>query len=245
MKLLKFVYKSFLTGMPFLTYNPVNKIPFHAPFDVLPESLYINYKLNQNQYETVSNYVKSKNLDFQLLPIKIQPFENPNYYLSLNIYNCTSPLFMNDNGMTRFEINTYVSNKFKKGTLIIDYLSNSLSMDPVNVFKNSISMNYNDGNIIGKSDYIFLNTSIDISPKNPNFVIDNDLVKYSDIIYYTNGIYDKLFYDSSLTEATLKIPKIKHISFNYLNLTFNRPDSIFYFKNKINFVGAVWFNLLN
>ena len=44
MKILKFVYKSFLTGMPFITYNPITRIPFHAPFDVMPESLYINYK---------------------------------------------------------------------------------------------------------------------------------------------------------------------------------------------------------
>ena len=29
-----------------------------------------------------------------------------------------------------------------------------------------------------------------------------------------------------------------------LNITFTRPDSIFYFKNKINFVGGVWDNLL-
>lgn len=245
MKILKFVYKSFLTGMPFLTYNPITSIPFHAPFDVMPESLYINYKLNNLQYETVNNYINKKNSDFTLVPIRISAHDTPSYYLSLNIYNCTSPIFMNDNGMTRFEINTYVTNKHQKGTLIIDYLSNALSMDPVNIFKNSIPLEYNNGEIIGIDNNILLNASLNLSDKDSQFYIDKDLAKFSDIIFYTNGIYDKLFYDTSLTEALVKIPKIRNLRFDYINLTFSRPDSIFYFKNEINFVGAVWQNLFN
>ena len=245
MKILKFVYKSFLTGMPFLTYNPITSIPFHAPFDVMPESLYINYKLNNLQYETLNNYINKKNSDFTLLPIRISQHDTPSYYLSLNIYNCTSPIFMNDNGMTRFEINTYVTNKHQKGTLIIDYLSNALSMDPVNIFKNSIPLEYSNGEIIGIDNNILLNASLSLSDKDSQFYIDKDLAKFSDIIFYTNGIYDKLFYDTSLTEALVKIPKIRNLRFDYINLTFSRPDSIFYFKNQINFVGAVWQNLFN
>lgn len=245
MKILKFVYKSFLTGMPFITYNPITRIPFHAPFDVMPESLYINYKLNNLQYETLNNYINKKNSDFTLLPIRISQHDTPSYYLSLNIYNCTSPIFMNDNGMTRFEINTYVTNKHQKGTLIIDYLSNALSMDPVNIFKNSIPLEYSNGEIIGIDNNILLNASLSLSDKDSQFYMDKDLAKFSDVIFYTNGIYDKLFYDTSLTEALVKIPKIRNLRFDYINLTFSRPDSIFYFKNQINFVGAVWQNLFN
>lgn len=245
MKLLKFVYKSFMTGMPLLTYNPLTMVPFHAPFDVLPESLYINYKLNNLQYQSLSNYIQNINPEFKLEPIKININDNPSYYLSLNIYNCTSPLFFNENGMTRFELNTYVNNGIQKGTLIIDYMSNSLSMDPVNIFKDPIPLSYESGKIIGKSEHIFLNTTLTLTNKDYNFYAHKDLSKYSDIVYYSNGIYDKLFYDSTLTEAPLKIPQIRYIYFNYLNTTFNRPDSIFYFKNKINFVGSVWDNLFD
>jgi hypothetical protein len=152
---------------------------------------------------------------------------------------------MNDNGMTRFEINTYVTNKQQKGTLIIDYISSALSMDPVNIFKNSIPLKYNNGEIIGIDDNILLNASLNLSDKDSQFYLDKDLAKFSDIIYYTNGIYDKLFYDTSLTEAFVKVPKIQNLRFDYINLTFSRPDSIFYFKNEINFVGAVWQNLFH
>ena len=118
-------------------------------------------------------------------------------------------------------------------------------MDPVNIFKNSIPLKYNNGEIIGIDDNILLNASLNMSDKDIQFYIDKDLAKFSDIIFYTNGIYDKLFYDTSLTEAIVKIPKIRNLQFDYINLTFSRPDSIFYFKNEINFVGAVWQNLFN
>ena len=243
MKLLKFVYRSFMTGMPLLTYNPISRVPFHAPFNVLPESLYINYKLNSLQFEKLNSHIKKINPKFTLEPIKINIHDNPSYYLSLNIYNCTSPLFLNENGMTRFEINTYVNNGLNRGTLIVDYMSNSLSMDPVNIFKDPIPLSYKSGEIIGKTDNILLNTSLILSKKDPDFLADPDLAKYSDYIYYSNGIYDKLFYDTSLIGAPLKVPKIKNLKFEYLNISYTRPDSIFYFKNKINFVGSVWDNL--
>ena len=105
-------------------------------------------------------------------------------------------------------------------------------MDPVNIFKNSIPLKYNNGEIIGIDDNILLNASLNLSDKDSQFYLDKDLAKFSDIIYYTNGIYDKLFYDTSLTEAFVKVPKIQNLRFDYINLTFSRPDSIFYFKRE-------------
>ena len=79
--------------------------------------------------------------------------------------------------------------------------------------------------------------------KDARFYPADDLSYYSDIIYYANGIYDKLYYDSTLTNAVLKIPKIISLNFTYLNITFSKPESIFYFQNQIDFVGSVWENL--
>ncbi len=232
-----------MTGMPLITYNPLSKVNFHAPFTVNPESLYINYRLTQNQLSVIKEYVKKRNPYFELEPIRMTVYDKPEYYLSLNIYNCTSPLFLNDDGMTRFEINTYVTDGIAKGTLIMDYLSNALSMDPINVFKDPTPISYVNGSIIGKVDNISLIGNISISTKDPTFEVANDLSYYSDVIYYANGIYDKLYYDSTLTNAVLKIPKVISLNFTYLNLTFGKPESIFYFRNQIDFVGSVWENL--
>ena len=95
------------------------------------------------------------------------------YYLSLNIYNCTSPVFLNDKVTTRFEINTYVNDECRKGTLIIDYLSNELSMDPVNIFKRLSSLSYSNDKIVGKSkkQQIFLETIVKTDYKMINICI--------------------------------------------------------------------------
>ena len=187
-----------MTGMPLITYNPLSNVNFHAPFTVNPESLYINYRLTNTQYNVVNEYVKARNPRFIMEPIRIAEYDKPEYYLSLNIYNCSSPLFLNDAGMTRFEINTYVTDGKRKGTLIMDYMSNALSMDPVNIFKDAVPIYYHNGSIGGKVDNIYLNTTIMIALKDPRFYPADDLSYYSDIIYYSNGIYDKLYYDSTL-----------------------------------------------
>ena len=246
MKFLRFFYNGLLAGMPSVVYNPFTKANIHVPFKVLPKSLYINYKLNSFQKNAVQNYISEKNLNFNMEPIALEVSEEPAYYLSLNIYNCTSPVFLNDKETTRFEINTYVNDNCNKGTLIIDYLSNELSMDPVNIFKRLSSLKYKNGEIIGKSKsqniYLYTNLSVDLS-NDEYYIIQDDLMDYSDNIFYTNGIYDKLFYDASLTRASLRIPQVHNLTFSFLNMTFNNPHSIFYFEDQIDFVGGVWYNI--
>ena len=127
---LKFVYSGLLTGMPPLTYNPITKNPLNIPFSIKPESLYINFKLNETQTSYLNNYIHDYNKDLEIIPVKLLNREtNKSNYLSVNIYNCTSPVFMNDNNMTRCEVNTYVKNTKtnKTGTLILDYISSELS----------------------------------------------------------------------------------------------------------------------
>ena len=233
-----------MTGMPILTYNPVSNVNFHAPFSVCPNSLYINYKLNAYQKCYIENEIKSQYNDFNLVPIRIKEHEDPAYYLSLNIYNCTSPLFLNDDGMTRFEINTYVNNGKKNGTIIIDYLSNVLSMDPVNIFKEGTTLIYNKNIITGSDDKnISINCSLNLDIEDIAFNISPDLIYFSDNIFYKNGIYDKLFYDTTLINADHRFPVYNFMNFTFIELQFNNPDSIFYFKNKINFAGSMWHNL--
>ena len=64
-----------------------------------------------------------------------------------------------------------------------------------------------------------------------------------DKIFYNNGIYDKLYYDSSLIHNKLLIPYFYNAHFNFMDIEFKEPDSIFFFKDKLNFVGGMWHNL--
>ena len=137
LNLLKFVYRGILTGMPLLTYNPITKNTLNIPLEVKPFSTYLNFKLNDFQSEYLNNYINKFTDNLELIPINILPNEEKSNYLSVNIYNCSSPAFINEEKeVTRCELNTYVKDKNGNyGTLIIDYLSNELSMDPLNIFK--------------------------------------------------------------------------------------------------------------
>ena len=63
MRILKLIYRGFMTGMPLITYNPLSNVNFHAPFTVNPESLYINYRLTNTQYNVVNEYVKASGIN--------------------------------------------------------------------------------------------------------------------------------------------------------------------------------------
>ena len=238
----KTIYKGLMFGMPILTYNPINQVKLIAPFTVMPNSLYINYQLNQIQKNKIQHHIHNYNSSLDLIPISIDKNENPKYYLSLNIYNCSSPLFLTDENMTRFEINTYVNNGKENGTLILDYISSSLSMDPINIFKFSEIINYTKEYIFTKTKNIKLFSNYEINNKDKSKELSEELTLFTDKIFYLNGIYDRIYYDGSLVNAEIKIPKIKTLFFEFLNMTFITPLSVFYFYNPIFFAGTMWAN---
>jgi len=249
---LRFIYNGILSGMPLVTYNPVTQNTLNVPLTVLPYSTYINFKLTEQQSQYLSDYIGHYSDDLELVPIPMFPLDTQSKYLSINVYNCTSPVFMNEEQViTRCEINTYVRDRKSGalGTLIVDYLSNGLSMDPLNIFKFPDNVrfinagSYNEIECTSKKEQIYL--SLNIS-KLLDFTrtISDELIKYTDNVYYKNGIMDKIYYDSSLVDATIKTPSLdKDVKFRFKDLCFTRADSIFHFPNNIRFVGGMWDNL--
>lgn len=251
--LLRFVYKGLLTGMPFLTYNILKQSTFNAPLDVKPYSTYLNFKLNSEQVDYLSNYINKFTNNLTIVPIELYHDTPEEYMLSVNIYNCTSPLFLNDEKeVTRCEINTYVKdNNNNYGTLIVDYLSNEISMDPVNVIKFKDNIKFQNADIYKVINCKSIMESIDLKL---NFTtiydfdnkISDKLVRYTDRVFYKNGIMDKVYYDSTLTDAEVRSPLIfNNLTFNYKGLNFTELDSIFYFTNKLNFIGGMWANIFD
>mgnify|MGYP001257330348 CR=1 FL=1 len=251
--LVNFVYRALLTGMPPLIYNSINLNTLNVPMTVSPESTYVNFKLNANDIEYLTSYIRNYS-DLSLIPVKMYPHSDKEYLLSLNVYNCTSSAFFNNNqDVTRFEINTYVRDKEgNKGTLILDYMSNGISMDPVNLFKwannNTLFIKkplYNIINCSSKEDDIYFVSSYYNNNDNNDIKLGNKLIEYTDKVYYKNGIYDKVYYDSTLTEAKIKKPYAYSGFFKYKDLNFTDIHSIFYFEKKINFIGGMWDNVFN
>ncbi len=266
--LLKTVYTGLLAGMPSFTFNPINRVNLLAPLKVEQYSTYLNFKLDDNQVKYLNNYISEYsnnnpiNIDNQdtlkLIPLKMGIFQQPAYYISVNVYNCTSPIFMSNMPIIRCEINTYVkNNRGERGTMIIDYLSNAISMDPINIFKQPKTIKFDKSqnkksrniletisiNCFSKREKIDLHVDFDID-NYKILKIGNKLIDYTDKIYYKNGIMDKVYYDTTLTRAKIYQPKnSRDFRFIYRDLTFNKIDSIFYFDNPLNFVGSMWDNI--
>jgi len=252
--LLKLIYKSILTGMPILTYNAFTNM-YNIPFTVKPYSTYLNFKMDTNQLNEISKYVEKFSSNLSLVPIKLSILDKPSYFISVNIYNCTSPLFLNGNKpITRCEINTYVKDHNNKtGTLILDYGSNSLSLDPLGLFKKGGISNFlkiqengkSTGEIECNSVNSIFNFHVRYSLKSiKNFFMTKSMVSYTDNIFYKNGICDKLYYDSSLVNSITKIPFIVNdYHFNYKGMDFDNLHSVFFFDDDINFICSLWHNL--
>ncbi len=261
LKWLKFVYNGILTGMPPLTYNAISKTTLHVPFTIKPKSVYINYALNESQKDYIQDYIHKYDPDMALVPVKMFETEvDSKYYLSVNVYNCTSPIFFGneDKEITRFEINTYIKKHNKMGTLLLDYTSNFLSMDPIHIFKPKETVVYDFPPMKTQSASIFTHSNKDCIHMSINYLpmnyqlrnkqakLHNDLIRYSDRIYYKNGIFDKLYYDSSLTYAPIVLSMYNNQNyFQYKDLCFERAMNIFYFEDSIQFIGGMWDNVFS
>lgn len=247
---LRFIYNGLLMGMPSFTYNPINKNNLLAPMCVNKFSTYINFKLNDNQVNYMNDYIDLYTDSLELIPLKMSLYDRHSYYISVNIYNCTSPVFPDKRNITRCEINTYVKNKDgTKGTIILDYLSNGLSLDPLNVFKKQNNIEFKNTNKKFIIDCLSIDDEIDLRvnfsiDKYNRYNVNDKLIDYTDNIYYKNGIMDKIYYDSTLTKAVIKQPiHYQNNIFKYRDMYFDKVSSIFYFDNDLNFVGSIWDNI--
>jgi hypothetical protein len=216
-----------------------------------------NFLNNTTRLEIYSNnltdiYLNNQNVSQYYLNITNLPqFSNIIKESKYNITLSTSPVFFNDlNELTRCEINTYVKDKKGNyGTLIIDYLSNEFSMDPVNIFKSKENVNFYNTDIFktinctSLKDRVTLNINFSSLVDN-NIRLNNELIKYTDKVFYKNGIFDKIYYDSSLVDPIINVPNsVFNFSFIYKDLFFEKIDSIFYFKEGISFIAGMWDNI--
>lgn len=266
MKIIHFVYKSLLTGMPTLTYNPFRQNAFLAPFDVRPGSVYLNYELSKKHVFQLQSLIEKENVletPPTIVPISIIKDEEPKYYLSVNIYTCTSPIFLGIHAMTRCEINTYVRDDAGNlATVILDYASDALSMDPVNLFKQkeNVWLSFTTEPCLDNTERIyfkikcksknfnlFANLRNRVNLDSPHIRLHPNLHTATDIIYYTNGIYDKMFFDSSLIDGKIQyltqILKDETPQFNFHDILFHEPKHMFYFEDTLSFTASMWHNV--
>ena len=131
----------------------------------------------------------------------------------------------------------------------MDYISNIISLDPDNLIKfpNKLTFKKKDNQIIGnlKNNNFNLKFNYDLTINSKFKKLSSDLIKKSDYIFYNYGIYDKLYYDSSLINNKIIDLKKFNVKFTFFDLELTDIHSIFYFKEDINFVGGMWENIFD
>lgn len=249
---LKNFYRFMMVGLPQYVYNPISNNNFLAQLSVQPYSTYVNFKLDEYQVDYLNRYIKEYSDDLTIVPLKISKYEFPSYYINVNVYNCTSPILMDNKNIVRCELNTYVKNSDGTlGTVILDYISDGISLDPINLFKKANRISFSRENGYNIIDCTSIRQQIDLQLSysvlnGEEFTMSKELIDYTDNIYYKNGIMDKIYYDSSLTRAKIRETNfISNFHFRYRDLEFTEIDSVFYFRDELRFVGSVWDNLYN
>ena len=252
---LKIIKKYILTLAPIFNklsknHLPINNFDNKMPFILNNYSTYINYILDTEQQSNIQNYINNYSNDLKLIPINMFENEKPEYLITVNFYNCSSPLFFNDNDeITRCEINTYIKDISNNnyGTLILDYNSNYLSLDPINLLKRKNLLEYSKTN---KMIELYTNSSENLFDFQINFKnfykkkISNEFIDFTKNIYYKNGVYDKIYHDYTLSETFINVQLTNIIGdFKYNHMIFNNIHSVFYFPNKIIFYCKLWDNL--
>ena len=251
-RILKTVYKGLLLGLPQILFTPLLNSKLLVPLQVDEISTYINYNLEADDIIKLSNYIHRYNSSLSMVPISLLDGEEKDYYLSINIYNATSAVFLTTAPVTRCELNTYVKDKNGNiGTLIIDYITNGQSMDPIALmrfpeFERVCEFIKSDEkcsiNCSSKETKLQFNLTFALN-NNEKIKLDKELIKYTDNIFYKDGILDKLYYDDSLINAETYGLDDLDFSFKYRELLLSKPRSVFYFKNKLKFVGSMWDNV--
>ena len=70
-----------------------NKNTLHSSFTVNEYSTYINYRLNNPQLKIINEYLNTNTNELTIKPSSLLHDNSKDYFLSINIYNCSSPIF--------------------------------------------------------------------------------------------------------------------------------------------------------
>lgn len=250
----KLAYKILITR---LSINSCNEPYSCESINIYPYNTYVNYKLTLDEWNYVNKYLYD-NTNYKMSIISIEKMSSPkyNYYISVNMYNYINSLNKNKL-ITRCEVKTYVKNeKGVYGNLIMDYVVNDIKCEfNINKCCQNIDNTLSEkeylyaSSICPKCEYGNLKSNIDMRANSNifdfklnyneyvndiKFNLNRYFIDFMDNIFNYDGIYKKIYYDTSLTRGDVRKIKKYNVSFKFKDLVFKEPDSIFYFKNKIN-----------
>ena len=211
-----------------------------------PPSIYWVYRIKTSKLDELEKKLGLPN-QFSLCPIQCLDTDEPSYLMTVNAYRVSGLA----NGL-RAEWSVFVRDaKNAPRYLIVDARSSKRSIDPIGIITQaSTVIHERRGETIftqiGEGGNAFRST-ITLSGLETPVVTSREWVSANDTIYWGNGICDRTFYDTGLSNA-----KQNRIDKNQLEVRdesfwsqFVEPDPVhvLMYQNSIEFVISPWENI--
>ena len=221
--------------------------------EAVPPSVYFNFRVRPDRVEALSRHL---NLPPGFTLEKIRFLERdpePGYYVSLNVYRVT--------GITnalRAEWSVFVRNEAEEAPivryLVVEAQSSEITMDPVNIFERARKVEHSLRNdrleiFVESFNQSHFRASGPVPERSslPTASSTREWLQSNDLIYWPNGIGDRVFYDGSM--ACAKMLCLPPESLKIEDTTAWRefiapvPDHVLVFPHAINFVMSPWWNV--
>lgn len=161
-----------------------------------PPSIYVNFRVRADRVDRFAAHCGLPP-GLQLAPVRCIEADQPFVCLTANIYRVSGLA----NGI-RLEWSTYVYGDVpgKPRYMVVDAVSSLFSIDPVEVFTRTGVCTYErtGRNLVGRAEtevgaFTF---DFDLPDTEPDTLPTHQWVEANDLIYWTNGVCDRVYYDA-------------------------------------------------
>jgi hypothetical protein len=211
-----------------------------------PPSIYWVYRIKSAAIDKLTQVIRIPE-HFSLCPIRCLETDEPEYWMTINAYRVSGLA----NGL-RAEWSVFIRDADNAPRyLVIDARSSTFSVDPVDIITRASTVIHEqkDGKIhthIGEGGHAFQSTITLPSAASP-VAVSRDWVSANDFIYWGNGICDRTFYDTGLSNTEQRLIGNENYKINDGSFwsQFVEPDPahVLVLQNSIEFVISPWENV--
>ena len=221
------------------------RVPFTVKAD--PASVYYNFRIQADQLDAFIRYINLPP-SFTVCPIRCLHDEEPEYLLTLNVYEVTGVAVG-----VRAEWSTYIADS--EGIpryMVVEAQSSEYSMDPIDVITKKGRVEHLTAGpqvttTVASLEGQLFQASFPAAPDAERARVHPEWVAANDFIYWRVGICDRTFYDAGLgnPKARLIDPHSASIDdrTHWARFLEPVPKHVVVFEEAIDFVIMPWANI--
>lgn len=209
-------------------------------------SVFIIWELSTQAVADLSTRYNLDNQGLRIVPIKVAKDDLPKYIIALNVYH--SEISGDLNGAAvRYEYSTFIANGQDDNIpyyMVIQAGSSTDTLDPVHGKESATKASLiRDGNMIS----LVANTlSATLNLGDEEVITAKDFITANGKVYWTNGVYDAVYFDTSLIQARPKTATFSTYQgdFEWTEILGDQdPVHTFVYEDENIYVVSPWYNM--